>query len=92
MLTYFIFCSSQEVSYSSSLHIYNASAGSCCVTKKEKLDEMKTTFLQNVNEELKEPVNRIISPLDSMLKYMNEGKDKLQLEEDPKPCHRTEKN
>ena len=49
--------------------------------QKEKLDEMKTTFLQNVNEELKEPVNRIISPLDSMLKYMNEGKDKLQLEE-----------
>ena len=49
--------------------------------QKEKLDEMKTTFLHNVNEELKEPVNRIISPLDSMLKYMNEGKDKLQLEE-----------
>ena len=48
--------------------------------QKEKLDEMKTTFLQNVHEELKEPINRIISPLDSILKYMNEGKDKLQLE------------
>lgn len=32
---YFTFCSSQEVSYSSSLYIYNASAGSCCVTKKK---------------------------------------------------------
>lgn len=35
MLTYFTFCSSQEVSYSSSLYIYNANAGSCCVTKKK---------------------------------------------------------
>lgn len=49
--------------------------------QKQKLDEMKTVFLQNVNEELKEPVDRIIAPLDNLLQYADEGKDKLQLEE-----------
>lgn len=49
--------------------------------QKEKLDEMKTTFLQNVNEELKEPINRIISPLDNMLKNTDEAENKPRLEE-----------
>lgn len=49
--------------------------------QKEKLDEMKTTFLQNVNEELKEPINRIISPLDNILKSTGEEENKPRLEE-----------
>lgn len=49
--------------------------------QKEKLDEMKTTFLHNINEELKEPVNRIISPLDNILKDIDEGKNRLRIEE-----------
>lgn len=49
--------------------------------QKEKLDEMKTTFLQNVNEELKEPINRIISPLNNILKSTGEEENKPRLEE-----------
>lgn len=49
--------------------------------QREKLDEMKSTFLQNINQELAEPINRIISPLDTILKHTDEGRTKLQLKE-----------
>lgn len=49
--------------------------------QKEKLDDMKTTFLQNINQELEEPIKKIISPLDSVIMYMDEGRNKLQLQE-----------
>ena len=49
--------------------------------QREKLDEMKSTFLQNINQELVEPINRIISPLDTILKHTDEGRTKLQLKE-----------
>lgn len=49
--------------------------------QKEKLDEMKTVFLQNMNQELKEPVERIMTPLDRLLKHTDEGRVKVQLQE-----------
>lgn len=48
--------------------------------QKEKLDEMKTLFLQNIKQELEEPVEKIVSPLDSLLKHTDEGRNKLQLQ------------
>lgn len=48
--------------------------------QKEKLDEMKTIFLQNIKQELQEPVGKIISPLDSLLKHTDEGRSKMQLQ------------
>lgn len=42
---------------------------------------MKSTFLQNINQELAEPISRIISPLDTILKHTDEGRTKLQLKE-----------
>ncbi|HJD74829.1 MAG TPA: helix-turn-helix domain-containing protein [Bacteroides reticulotermitis] len=49
--------------------------------QREKLDEMKSTFLQNINEELKEPINKIISPIDNILKRTDKEENKLLLEE-----------
>lgn len=49
--------------------------------QKEKLDEMKSTFLQNINRELAEPIGKIITPLDTILKHTDEGRTKLQLKE-----------
>lgn len=49
--------------------------------QKEKLDEMKSTFLQNINQELAEPIGKIITPLDTILKHTDEGRTKLQLKE-----------
>ena len=49
--------------------------------EKEKLDEMKSSLLENVNEELKEGMKGIIWGLESMVKYMNEGKEKVEVEE-----------
>ena len=48
--------------------------------QKERLDEMKTTFLQNINQELEEPIKKIAVPLDSLLKHTDEGRDKIQLQ------------
>lgn len=48
--------------------------------QKEKLDEMKTTFIQNINQELEEPIKKIISPLDAVIMHMDEGRSKLQLQ------------
>lgn len=48
--------------------------------QKEKLDEMKTTFIQNINLELEEPIKKIISPLDTVIMHMDEGRNKLQLQ------------
>lgn len=48
--------------------------------QKEKLDEMKSTFLQNMNSELAEPVNRIIAPLDAILKRSDELCSRKQLQ------------
>ena len=48
--------------------------------QKEKLDEMKTTFIQNINQELEEPIKKIISPLDAVIMHMDEGRNKLQLQ------------
>lgn len=49
--------------------------------QKEKLDEMKSTFLQNMNQELTTPIDGIIAPLESILKHTDEGKTKIQLKE-----------
>lgn len=49
--------------------------------QKEKLNEMKTAFLHNVNEELGQPLHQIIQPLDNILKHTDEGRIKLQLNE-----------
>ncbi len=48
--------------------------------QKEKLDEMKATFLQNMNRELKGPVEQILSPIDDLLRHTDEGRYKLQLQ------------
>ena len=49
--------------------------------QKEKLDEMKGTFLQNMNHELEEPVERIIAPIDDLLKHTDENRTRLRLQE-----------
>lgn len=49
--------------------------------QKEKLDEMKSTFLRNMNEEMSTPLAQIISPLDHILKHTDEGRLKSQLKE-----------
>lgn len=49
--------------------------------QKEKLDEMKSTFLRNMNEEMSTPIAQIISPLDLILKQTDEGRLKSQLKE-----------
>lgn len=49
--------------------------------QKEKLDEMKSTFLRNMNEELTEPIQQIMTPLSILLKHTDEGRTKQQLEE-----------
>ncbi len=49
--------------------------------QKEKLDEMKATFLQNINRELEEPVERILTPIDNLLKHTDEGRVRIQLQE-----------
>lgn len=49
--------------------------------QKEKLDEMKTVFLQNMHQELKEPVERIITPINALLRHTDEGRAKIQLQE-----------
>lgn len=41
--------------------------------QKERLDEMKTTFLQNINQELEEPIKKIAVPLDSLLNIRMRG-------------------
>lgn len=41
---------------------------------------MKTTFIQNINQELEEPIKKIISPLDAVIMHMDEGRSKLQLQ------------
>lgn len=48
--------------------------------QKEKLDEMKTLFLQNINRELEEPIKKMLSPLDFLLKRTDEGRNKQQLQ------------
>jgi len=49
--------------------------------QQEKLNEMKSAFLKNINEELSEPLTQIIDPLDNILKYADEGRLKIQLKE-----------
>lgn len=48
--------------------------------QKEKLDEMKGVFLKNIHSELQEPVDRILSPLDSVLVSLGEGEVRQQLQ------------
>lgn len=48
--------------------------------QKEKLDEMKSVFLQNMHSELAEPVDRIITPLDTVLKRPDELCSRKQLQ------------
>lgn len=49
--------------------------------QKEKLDEMKGVFLQNVHQELQAPVDRMLVPLDEVLSAMDEGRAKRRLQE-----------
>ena len=47
--------------------------------QKEKLDEMKGVFLQNINQELQAPVAKMLPPLDEALRSLDEGKVKHRL-------------
>ncbi|WP_207534549.1 two-component regulator propeller domain-containing protein [Desertivirga arenae] len=49
--------------------------------QKEKLNQMKSAFLSNVKEELNQPLDQIISPLDAIMKHTDEGRVKHQLKE-----------
>lgn len=48
--------------------------------QKEKLDEMKRVFLQNINQELQVPVEKMLPPLDDALCSLDEGKVKRRLQ------------
>lgn len=48
--------------------------------QKEKLDEMKGVFLQNINQELQAPVKKMLPPLDEALLSLDEGKIKHRLQ------------
>ena len=48
--------------------------------QKEKLDEMKGVFLQNINQELQAPVEKMLPSLDDALLLVNEGCTKRRLQ------------
>lgn len=48
--------------------------------QKEKLDEMKGIFLQNINQELQAPVEKMLPSLDEALHLVNEGCTKRRLQ------------
>ena len=48
--------------------------------QKEKLDEMKGIFLQNINQELQEPMKKMLPPLDEALRSLDESRIKHRLQ------------
>lgn len=49
--------------------------------QKEELDQMKASFIENLNTEISVPLEKIIAPMDQILKHTEEGRLKLQLKE-----------
>ena len=49
--------------------------------QKEKLDQMKAAFIENLNTEISDPLEKIIAPMDQILKHTEEGRLKHQLKE-----------